>query len=113
MEVHRLTAGQGAEQADRTFDALLAGWRDPTLRRTAAVGRVVQETGLPLRAIVGYLFAEVAKNFYLLHHPDQWIEFVTRSQWGDRCFDIAPERLPHTRRWRPIWTGRKGWRGPN
>lgn len=112
METHRLTAGQGAEQADVTFNALLAGWRDPTLRRTAAAGRAVQETGLPLRAIVGYLFAEVAKNCYLLHHRDQWIEFVSRSQWGDRCFDIAPERLPSLAAMEADLDWEKGVAGP-
>jgi hypothetical protein len=55
---------------------------------------VVEETGVPLRAMVAYLFGEVAKNFYLIHHPDSWIEMVTRSQGGDRCLIIDPERLP-------------------
>jgi hypothetical protein len=44
--------------------------------------------------MVAYLFGEVAKNFYLIHHPDQWIEYVTWSQRGDRCVDIAPDHLP-------------------
>jgi hypothetical protein len=49
---------------------------------------------VPLRAMVAYLFGEVAKNFVLLHHPDQWIACVTRSQRGDRCVDLDPARLP-------------------
>jgi hypothetical protein len=43
---------------------------------------------------VAYLFGEVAKNFRLIHDPEQWIEQVTRSQRGDRCVDIAYETLP-------------------
>jgi hypothetical protein len=76
------------------LNTLVAGWRDPLLRRCLEDGRVVEEMGVPLRAMVAYLFAEVAKNFYLIHHPDSWIEMVTRSQGGDRCFVIDPERLP-------------------
>lgn len=44
--------------------------------------------------MLAYLFSEVAKNFYLIHHPDRWIECVTLSQQGDRSVAIAPERLP-------------------
>jgi hypothetical protein len=40
------------------------------------------------------LFCEVAKNFHLIHHPDEWIHWVSRSQWGDRAFNIDPARLP-------------------
>ncbi len=36
----------------------------------------------------------MAKNFRLIHNPEQWIEQVTWSQRGDRCVDIAYERLP-------------------
>jgi len=43
---------------------------------------------------VAYLFGEVAKNFFLIHHPEQWIECITRSQRGDCCLDIDPLRLP-------------------
>jgi molybdopterin-guanine dinucleotide biosynthesis protein A len=81
-------------KADAALESLFAGWRDPVLRRTAPSGRVVREQGVPLRAMVAYLFAEVAKNFYLIHHSDQWIEYVTRSQEGDRCVEIDPQRLP-------------------
>jgi hypothetical protein len=44
--------------------------------------------------MLAYLFGEVAKNFYLIHHSDEWIESITRSQWGDRCVNIDPQTLP-------------------
>jgi hypothetical protein len=87
--------GQTARrQAAATVETLFAGWRDPLLRRGLADGRVVEETGVPLRAMVAYLFGEVAKNFYLIHNPGQWIECVTRSQGGDTSFAIEPGALP-------------------
>ena len=52
------------------------------------------DDGVPLRAMLAYLFGEVVKNFYLIHHPAQWIEYVTQSQRGDRSVDIDPARLP-------------------
>lgn len=93
-EVHQLDRNAAGEKADITLSALLAGWRDPRLRRTTASGAVKEEEGVPLRAMVAYLFAEVAKNFRLIHDPEQWIEQVTWSQRGDRCVNIAHERLP-------------------
>lgn len=81
-------------KAESTFDSLFSGWREPVLRRTTATGETVCEQGVPLRAMLAYLFGEVAKNFYLVHHPDQWIEYVTRSQQGDGCVEIDPLRLP-------------------
>jgi hypothetical protein len=80
--------------ADTTLASLFSGWRDPVLTRADASGAVMRDEGVPLRAMMAYLFGEVAKNFYLLHHPEQWIECVTRSQQGDRCFDIDPASLP-------------------
>lgn len=74
-------SGEDAAKADAVIASLFAGWRSP-------VG------GVPLRAMVAYLFGEVAKNFYLIHHPEQWIEYVTLSQRGDCCFTIDPARLP-------------------
>ncbi len=50
--------------------------------------------GVPLRAMLAYLFSEVAKNSYLIHHPEEWIECVTRSQGGDRSWAIEPTALP-------------------
>lgn len=94
MERDRLDRATAARRADIAFASLFAGWRDPLLRRTTASGDIVQEEGVPLRAIVAYLFGEVAKNFSLIHNPERWIDCVTASQRGDRCVDVAPERLP-------------------
>jgi hypothetical protein len=94
VEVLRFDRRAAGERAELTFSSLLAGWRDPLLRRTTAPGVVVEERGVPLRAIVAYLFGEVAKNFRLIHNPEQWIEQVTFSQRGDRCVDIDYEKLP-------------------
>ena len=94
MDVDRLDPAAASRKAGGELASLFAGWRDPLFRRATAAGQIVQEEGVPLRAMVAYLFGEVAKCFYLVHHPDQWIEYVTRSQGGDRCVDIVPERLP-------------------
>lgn len=80
--------------ADQTIAALFDGWREPTLQRTNRDGETVTETGIPLRAILAYLFGEVTKNFYLIRHPEQWTDYVSRSQRGDRCFDIDYNALP-------------------
>ncbi len=82
------------EKTEATFSSLFAGWREPTLCRGTPTG-VVRETGVPLRAMLAYLFSEVAKNFFLIRHPEQWIEYVTRSQQGDRSVQIDPARLPN------------------
>jgi hypothetical protein len=94
IEQTGVDAQTATQKADGALASLFTGWREPVLRRTTAEEKVVEETGVPLRAIVAYLFAEVARNFHLIHHPDQWIESVTWSQRGDRCFDIDPDRLP-------------------
>lgn len=78
-EVESKSAGE--LRADSLLTSLFAGWRTPP-------------GGVPLRAMVAYLFGEVAKNFYLIHHPENWIEYVTLSQRGDCCFAIDPQRLP-------------------
>lgn len=93
-ELERLNADSAAAKTEATFTSLFVGWREPTLRRTLPSGDVVVEEGVPLRAMLAYLFGEVTKNFYLVHHPEQWIEWVSRSQRGDRCFSIDPDRLP-------------------
>jgi hypothetical protein len=93
-DVRKLSAGVAAETANQTIVSLLSGWHDPAFRRLGASGEIVEETGTPLRAMVAYLFAEVAKNCYLIHHPDDWIACVSCSQLGDRCFDIKPDVLP-------------------
>ncbi len=88
------TTPEAARQVDATLGSLLDGWREPLLRRPSRLGGFELEAGVPLRAIVAYLFGEVVKNARLLHDPDAWIETVTRSQGGDRLFDIDPAALP-------------------
>ena len=44
--------------------------------------------------MVAYLFGEVAKCFYMVHHPEEWIRYVTLSQRGDRCVTLDPSCLP-------------------
>ena len=102
------------QKADATLDVAVRRLARPAAaaddRRRA---RSCEEQGVPLRAMVAYLFGEVAKNFYLIHHPDEWIECVTRSQRGDRCVDIDPDRLPgRAGRWSASWTGRRASPGP-
>lgn len=105
VSVYGTERSKAEHTAEVTLQSLFAGWRNPILQRTKPAGKIVREEGVPLRAIVAYLFGEVAKNFYLLHHPEQWIECVTWSQRGDCCFDIDPARLPsraemeHTLEW--------------
>lgn len=81
-------------QAETMFQSLLDGWRNPLLRRGTMDGDVADEAGVPLRAMVAYLYAEVSINCRLVHHPDQWIDCVTRSQRGDKCFEINADLLP-------------------
>jgi hypothetical protein len=94
IDVAGLDPQNATQKVDATLASLLTGWRNPVLRRTTLPGEVIDESGVPLRAIVAYLFAEVARNFYLIHHPEEWIEWVSWSQRGDRCFDINPQNLP-------------------
>jgi bifunctional UDP-N-acetylglucosamine pyrophosphorylase/glucosamine-1-phosphate N-acetyltransferase len=94
MEGDDIDKRAATQKADATMTSLLAGWRDPLLRRTTPAGSVIEECGVPLRAMVAYLFGEVAKNFYLVHHPEEWIEYVTLSQRGDRSVEIDPDGLP-------------------
>lgn len=79
-----------AQKARSTAENLFLGWRNPLYRAPNGERRA----GVPLRAMVAYLYAEVAKNFYLIHHPNEWTTCVTNSQRGDRCFEIDPKRLP-------------------
>ncbi|HRZ36363.1 MAG TPA: NTP transferase domain-containing protein [Candidatus Paceibacterota bacterium] len=92
--VERVPTPAARDRFQTHLASLLAGWRDPVLRRTTASGEIVADEGLPLRATMAYLFGETAKNFRLIHHPDEWIACVTASQRGDRCVDIAPQILP-------------------
>ncbi len=94
IEASRLDPSEASRTADTTLSSLLAGWHDPVLRRATPAGAIVEETGAPLRAMAAYLFAEVARNFRLVHRPDEWIRWISWSQRGDRSFDIDPERLP-------------------
>ena len=94
MEENRIDRSAARQKTEVLFNSLFAGWRDPVLRRTNNDGDVVEEKGAPLRTMLAYLFAEVTKNFYLIHHPESWIEYVTYSQRGDRSIDMDPQRLP-------------------
>lgn len=112
VEVSRLDQVSASQKADATLKSLFNGWRDPVMKRTLISGRIIEETGVPLRAMVAYLFGEVAKNFYLIHHPDQWIECVTRSQRGDCSIDINPELLPDAEAMENDFDWEKGIAGP-
>ncbi len=112
LETSPLDPDSAGIKTEATFAGLLAGWRDPLLRRTTASGHVVQEEGVPLRAMLAYLFGEVAKNFHLIHHPDEWIKSVTWSQRGDRCVDIDPGRLPSRGELEGKFSWEEGVEGP-
>jgi hypothetical protein len=112
QETENLDATTATAKAEATFASLFAGWRDPLLQRSGPAGEILEERGVPLRAIVAYLFAEVATNFQLIHQPEQWIHWVSRSQRGDRCFDIEPERLPDARSMLSELDWEKGLSGP-
>ena len=94
MELEKLDAATAGERTDATFASLFEGWREPALLRPVGGSSPTREPGVPLRAMVAYLFGEVAKNFELIHHPEAWIEWVSRSQRGDCCFAIEPDRIP-------------------
>ncbi|MCZ2078290.1 MAG: NTP transferase domain-containing protein [Bryobacterales bacterium] len=110
--VNGIEPAAAEHQAAVTLESLFAGWRNPVLKRCDSSGNVVCEEGVPLRAMVAYLFGEVAKNFYLLHHPERWIEYVTLSQRGDRCFDIDPVRLPSRADMERPLEWERDWSGP-
>jgi hypothetical protein len=112
METGRTDRSSAGLKADNNLKTLFTGWRDPVMKRSSDDGKVIEEHGIPLRAMVAYLFTEVAKNFYLIHHPDQWIGFVTRSQRGDCCFDINPDYLPDSREMTGKLSWEKGFEGP-
>jgi hypothetical protein len=69
-------------------------WRTPLLPTEIREGRMHYQSGVPLRSMIAYLFAEMVRGFCLLHHQDEWIRCVTRSQQGDRSLTIDPEALP-------------------
>jgi hypothetical protein len=111
-EVSRLEPLAATQKADVTLKSLFEGWRNPVIKRTESSGKVVEESGVPLRAIVAYLFGEVAKNFFLIYHPDQRIEYVTRSQRGDCSVSIDPDSLPSAAEMESILDWEKGMTGP-
>jgi bifunctional UDP-N-acetylglucosamine pyrophosphorylase/glucosamine-1-phosphate N-acetyltransferase len=77
----KLEEAAAERKAETALASLFDGWREP-------------EGGVPLRAMLAYLFGEVAKNAWLVHHPETWIASVQASQLGDRCVELDPERLP-------------------
>lgn len=81
-------------KAEKDIDFLFSEWREPKLPLSVVKGKPQAVAGVPLRAVVAYLFAEVVRNFYLIHHQDKWISRVTLSQRGDCCYDIDPDILP-------------------
>ncbi|MEN8202902.1 MAG: NTP transferase domain-containing protein [Bacteroidota bacterium] len=112
LEENRIDRLAAKQKTEALFESLLAGWRDPLLRRTNSDGDVVEEKGAPLRAMLAYLFAEVTKNFYLIHHPECWIEYVTYSQRGDRSIDIDPQSLPSRKELESSLEWEKNFEGP-
>ena len=83
-----------AGRSDASAETLFSGWREPRLLRGCPDGSTIEEQGVPLRAMVAYLFVEVARCFRLIQEPDRWIEHITRSQRGDCCFEIELANLP-------------------
>ena len=112
VETEHLDLGTASRKADVALASVFAGWRDPVLRRTLPDGSIVTETGVPLRAMLAYLFGEVATNFRLIHQPDAWISCVTQSQKGDRSVSIDPERLPTREEMRAEIDWERGCSGP-
>lgn len=94
VEQENLDRVSADRKAGAAIESLFEGWRDPVFRRSLPGGGVIEETGVPLRAMLAYLFAEVAKNFYLIRNPDEWISCISDSQRGDCCVEIDPARLP-------------------
>ena len=62
--------------------------------------------------MLAYLFSEVAKNFFLIHNPERWIECVTLSQQGDRSIALDPDRLPDRLAMEGEFDWEKGLDGP-
>jgi len=113
METSHTDYQTASQKADISIRSLFEGWRDPVMNRTDASGKVVEEYGVPLRAVVAYLFGEVAKNFYLIHHPENWVEYITLSQRGDCCTDIDHNSLPECAKMEGTLDWEKGVTGPD
>ena len=112
IDISHLDPESAGKKADITLNALFDGWHEPVMKRTNADGLMTEETGVPLRAMVAYLFGEVAKNFYLIHNQDEWIEYVSLSQRGDCSFEIDPLKLPPAEELEVIAAWEKGIDGP-
>ncbi|MBK9390015.1 MAG: NTP transferase domain-containing protein [Bacteroidetes bacterium] len=112
IETNHFDPDSASLKADSILNSLFEGWREPVFKRTDKSGRIMEERGVPLRAMVAYLFGEVAKNFFLIHNQDKWIEYVSRSQRGDCSFEIDPGNLPEKREMEIIAAWEKGIAGP-
>jgi hypothetical protein len=112
IEINHLDHDSASLKADNILNSLFDGWREPVFKRTDRDGKIQEERGVPLRAMVAYLFGEVAKNFYLIHNQERWVEYVSRSQRGDCSFQIDPDNLPAKSELEIIAAWEKGVAGP-
>ena len=94
IEISRYDPESALQKAEITLNSLFEGWHDPVMKRTSPSGLIIEEKGVPLRAMLAYLFGEVAKNFYLIHNQSDWIKYISKSQRGDCSFEIDPSCLP-------------------
>ena len=62
---------------------------------------------------MAYLFGEVAKCFYLVHHPEDWIEYVMHSQRGDCSVTIDVDSLPSRKEMEQELEWEQGYSGPD
>ncbi len=114
VRVKHLTPKEAEEKTESTFRSLFDGWRCPLFLYSSKTNeKTTLKPGVPLRAMVAYLFAEVAKNCYLIHHQNQWIEMITRSQKGDRCFTIPISNLPERKAMESILPWEENTQGPD
>ncbi len=81
------------EAAAAQKEHLFTEWRTPKIPVVREGQRSYREE-VPLRAMIAYLFAETVRNFWMIHHPQEWIRCVSLSQRGDKCFSIDPHALP-------------------
>lgn len=73
---------------------LFDGWREPTLRRAVGTGQSLRRRAFPCGRYWPTCSGEMAKNFRLIRHPEEWMACVTASQRGDRCVELDFEGLP-------------------
>jgi len=100
IESSGLARSSAMEKAGHSIDSIFTGWRNPG-------------HGVPLRAMVAYLFGEVAKNFHMIHHPHEWIECVTLSQRGDCSTEIDIDALPNGAELEGSFDWERGTTGPD